>query len=173
MPRYLMTALLLLAVVVIAGIAVIVVVLPRQRAAPQAVPDHGVATTLGAPVGFEVAVSDVHMPAGGGRVTLNVTFHNSSKRQQRADPLDFSFLDRAGDYASPVFDDSCPRWTRTDLHPEGGASQPPRDADASQAGPDFGPVPLCFDVPHITGVTRLVWSPDVGLISTPVAIELR
>jgi hypothetical protein len=167
--------LLLVAVAVMAAIVVTTIVLPRRdAAAPAPVPDHGSANALGARAGFDVAVSDVHLPGAAGRVTLSVSFHNSSTHQQRADPLDFAFRDGSGAAVGPVFDASCPHWTRTDLHPAGGAGGSPRDSEARQAGVDFGPVPLCFDLAHAPAAgSVLVWSPDVGFLATPVAIELR
>ena len=159
-------------VVVAAGIA-LTILAERQRAAavPPSPPDHGTARTFGGSTGFDVAVSDVRVDAAG-RVALSVSFHNSSSSQQRADPLDFSLRDASGATAKPVFDASCPRWTRADLHPAGGAGQRPRDADARQVGPDFGPVPLCFTVDHPGGST-LVWNPDVGVFGAPVPIALH
>lgn len=167
-------AVLLLAAVVTAGAGVTVAMLPHGRAGlPSSVPDHGSAITFGGPAGFDVSVSDVHVPDTSGRVTVAVSFRNTSSSQQRADPHDFAFRDGSGGAVQPLFDATCPRWRRADLHPAGGASQSPRDADAQQVGPDFGPVPLCFPVAHPIARPILVWDPDVGFLGTPVTIPLR
>lgn len=173
MPRLLL-AVPVVALVAVVGIGLAALVLPRAVApTPASVPNHGSASTFGRPAGFDITVSDVHVPDGAGRVTLSVSFHNSSSTQQRAEPIDFTLRDASGATSRPVFDASCPRWTRADLHPAGGAGQGPRDADARQVGPDFGPVPLCFDVARATSGATLVWDPDIGLLGTPVAIPLR
>lgn len=175
MPRLLVPIVLLVAVIVAAGVALSALVHPQPGAPSQpAMPDHGSARGLTGPAGFDVTVSDVRVPAAGGRITLQVSFHNASSRQQRADPLDFTLREASGATARPVFDQACPRWTRADLHPAGGASQSPRDAEAQQVGPAFGPVPLCFAVDHpvIAGAT-LVWTPDIGFFGAPVPIALR
>jgi len=173
-PRRLLVAVLLLGGVVIAGAGVTVVLLPHGDAgSPSSVPDHGSAVTFGGRAGFDVSVSDVHVPDTAGRVTLAVSFRNTSSSQQRADPQDFAFRDGSGGVVRPLFDATCPRWRRADLHPAAGASQSPRDADAQQVGPDFGPVPLCFSVAHPAARPTLVWDPDVGFLGTPVTIPLR
>jgi hypothetical protein len=175
MSRRLLAGVLVAAAVLVAGIAATAVMRTQRGTASQAaVPDHGSANTFGGTAGFEVAVSDVHLPEAGGRVTVAVSFRNTSSSQQRADPQDFTFRDSSGATARPLFDATCPPWTQADLHPGGGAGQSPRDRNAQQVGPDFGPVPLCFAVarPPTAGPT-LVWSPDVGLLGTPVLIPLR
>jgi len=173
-PRRLLVAVLLLGGVVIAGAGVTVVLLPHGDAgSPSSVPDHGSAVTFGGRAGFDVSVSDVHVPDTAGRVTLAVSFRNTSSSQQRADPQDFAFRDGSGGVVRPLFDATCPRWRRADLHPAAGASQSPRDADAQQVGPNFGPVPLCFSVAHPAARPTLVWDPDVGFLGTPVTIPLR
>ena len=173
MPGRLLMA--VLAAVVIGGAAVAFLVLrPGAAVARPGQPDQGSAATFGRLAGFDVTVSDVSLPDAGGRVTLAVSFRNTSSVQQRADPQDFSFRDASGATARPVFDATCPRWTRADLHPAGGANQSPRDSDAQQVGTSFGPVPLCFSVAHApTDGATLVWDPDIGFLSTPVAIPLR
>jgi hypothetical protein len=164
-----------LAAVVVGGAAVVFLVLrPGEAGARPGQPDQGSASSLGRLAGFDVTVSDVHVPDAAGRVTLAVSFRNTSSVQQRADPQDFTFRDASGATAQPVFDAACPRWTRADLHPAGGASQTPRDSDARQVGTSFGPVPLCFAVAHpATSGPTLVWDPDIGPLGTPVAIRLR
>jgi hypothetical protein len=173
-PHRLLLAVVLVAAVLVAGLTVIAF-LPRadigSRPGP---PDHGSANTFGRAAGFDVTVSDFQETDAGALVTIEVTFRNSSSTQQRADPQDFTFRDASGATASPRFDASCPHWTRADLHPAGGAGQSPRDADAQQVGPDYGPVPLCFTVAHPgAGGPTLVWNPDIGLLGAPVAIPLR
>ena len=144
MPGRLLMAVLAAVVVGGAGLAFLVL-RPSEIATRQGQPDQGSASTFVRPAGFEVTVSDVHVPDAAGRVTVAVSFHNTSTVQQRAD-----------------------------LHPAGGASQSPRDPDARQVGTEFGPVPLCFEVAHgATDGPTLVWEPDIGLIGTPVAIPLR
>jgi len=173
MPSRLLMA--VLAVVVVGGAGLAFLVLrPSEIATRQGQPDRGSASTFVRSAGFEVTVSDVHVPDAAGRVTLAVSFHNTSTVQQRADRQDFTFRDASGATARPVFDATCPRWTRADLHPAGGASRSPRDSDAQQVGTEFGPVPLCFEVAHAaTDGPTLVWDPDIGFLSTPVAIPLR
>ena len=173
MPGRLLMA--VLAAVVVGGGAVALLVLrPTEIAARPGQPDRGSASSLGRLAGFDVTVTDVHVPDGAGRVTLAVSFRNTSSTQQRADPQDFTFRDASGATARPVFDATCPRWTRADLHPSGGAGGSPRDSDAQQVGTEFGPVPLCFAVAHAaTNGPTLVWDPDTGLLGTPVAIPLR
>jgi hypothetical protein len=163
-----------LAVVLVGGAAVAFLVLrPTEIAARPGRPDQGSASSLGRLAGFDVTVSDVQVPDGPGRVTLAVSFRNTSSMQQRADPQDFTFRDASGATARPVFDATCPRWTRADLHPSGG-TQSPRDSDAQQVGTAFGPVPLCFQVARApTDGPTLVWAPDIGLLARPVAIPLR
>lgn len=163
------------AALVVAGVAVAVLVLrPGDIGTRTGRPDQGSASAFGRLAGFEVAVSDVHLADGAGRVAMAVSFRNTSSTQQRADPQDFTFRDASGGTARPVFDASCPRWTRADLHPAGGARQGPRDPEAQQVGTDFGPVPLCFSVAHAaTAGATLVWDPDIGFFGTPVAIPLR
>jgi hypothetical protein len=145
--------------------------LPPVRSSP----DRGAASDLiGGPVGFQLTVGDVRLPAAGGMVTMTVSFHNTSAAQQRADPQDFTLREGTGAAAGPTFDATCPRWTRADLHPTGGAAAPPRDADARQVGVSFGPVPLCFAVAHpASGGLTLIWNPDVGLLGSPIAVPLR
>jgi hypothetical protein len=172
MPRLLL-AVPVAAAVAVVGIALAALALPRTAPARAAVPDHGSAGAFGRPAGFDVTVTDVHVPDGAGRVTLSVSFHNSSSTQQRAEPIDFTLRDPSGATVRPVYDAACPRWTRADLHPAGGAGRRPRDADARQVGSDFGPVPLCFDVTRPAAGAALVWDPDIGLLGTPVAIPLR
>lgn len=175
MPRLLVPAVLLVAVIVAAGLAVTTLVLPRRDAGSRpSVPDHGSARAFTGTPGFDVTVTDVRLPDATGRVTVAVSFHNASSTQQRADPEDFTLRDGSGPPVGPVFDAACPRWPRADLHPAGGAGQSPRDADARQVGQDFGPVPLCFAVPHpVTGAPTLVWTPDVGFFGASVPIALR
>jgi len=169
---------LLLAVVAALAVAVVAVAVlvlrPGDIGTRAGQPDQGSASAFGRLAGFDVTVSDVHLADAAGRVAVAVSFRNTSSVQQRADPLDFTFRDASGATARPVFDASCPRWTRADLHPAGGARQSPRDSDAQQVGIDFGPVPLCFSVAHAaTAGATLVWDPDVGFFGTPVAIPLR
>lgn len=175
MPGRVLAAAVVLAAVAVAGVAVAVLVLrPGATGTRPGLPDQGSASTLGRLAGFDVTVSDVHVPDGPGRVTVAVTFRNTSSVQQRADPLDFRFHDASGAAVGPVFDTACPRWTRADLHPAGGARRNPRDSDAQQVGTEFGPVPLCFAVAHAaTAGPTLVWDPDIGLLGSPVAIPLR
>ena len=173
MPHRLVLAGALVAAAIIAGIAVITVLPRADIGARPSPPDRGSASTFGHPAGFDVTVGDVHLPDAGGRVTMTVTFHNSSSTQQRADPLDFTFRDASGATARPLFDAACPRWTRADLHPAGSAGEGPRDSDAQQVGVDFGPVPLCFTVARAPAGATLLWDPDIGLVGTPVAIPLR
>src|SRR5215469_9387284 len=62
-PRRLLVAVLLLGGVVIAGAGVTVVLLPHGDAgSPSSVSDHGSAVTFGGRAGFDVSVSDVHVP---------------------------------------------------------------------------------------------------------------
>jgi hypothetical protein len=174
MPRRLLVAVLLMVAVGIAGTLVTAILLPHRDTAPTVALDRGSATTFGAAVGFDLTVTDVHIPDGAGRVTMALSFHNTSSSQQRADPGDFTFRDSSEAAVRPVFDTVCPHWTRADLHPRGQAGQAPRDADAQQVGPEFGTVPLCF--PLARAASRrptLVWEPDVGVLSTPIAIALR
>ena len=173
MPGRLLMA--VLAAVVVGGAAVAFLVLrPSAAVARPGQPDQGSASTFGRLAGFDVTVIDVNLPGAAGRVTLAVSFHNTSTIQQRADPQDFTFRDASGATARPMFDATCPRWNRADLHPAGGAGQSARDSDAQQVGASFGPVPLCFSVAHApTAGPTLVWSPDTGLLGAPVAIPLR
>jgi hypothetical protein len=164
-----------LAVVVVGGAALAFLALrPSVAGTRSGQPDQGSASSFGRLAGFDVTVSDVQVPDSAGRVTLAVSFRNTSSTQQRADPLDFTFRDASGTTARAVFGATCPRWNRADLHPSGATGQSPRDSDAQQVGAAFGPVPLCFLVPHaVTDGPTLVWDPDIGLIGTPVAIPLR
>jgi hypothetical protein len=164
-----------LATLVVGVAAVAFLVLrPTEIATRPGQPDQGSASTFGHLAGFDVTVSDVHLPDAAGRVTLAVSFRNTSSAQQRADPQDFTFRDASGASARPEFDATCPHWTRADLHPAGEAGRSPRDSDAQQVGTAFGPVPLCFSVAHApTSGPTLVWDPDIGLLGTPVAIPLR
>jgi hypothetical protein len=166
---------LLLAAVAMALVAAgTLVFLARSIPPVQSAPDGGSASTLiGGPVGFELAISDVHIPAAGGLVTMAASFRNTSPAQQRADPLDFTLRDGPGATVRPTFDAACPRWARADLHPAGGQSRSPRDAGARQVGASFGPVPLCFAVAHPSAAPTLMWSPDIGLLGSTIAIPLR
>jgi hypothetical protein len=172
MPSRLLMA--VLAVVAVGAAAVAFLVLrPTELATRPGQADQGSASTFGRTAGFDVTVSDVNVPDGAGRVTLAVSFRNTSTVQQRADPQDFTFRDASGATARPVFDATCPRWTRADLHPAGGTGRSPRDSDAQQVGTTFGPVPLCFSVAHAATGATLVWDPDIGLLGTPVAIPVH
>jgi hypothetical protein len=173
-PLRLALAIAVLAAALVAGL-VTITVLPRAAiGARPGSPDRGSANTFGRPAGFELTVSDVRGPDASDRVAMDVSFHNTSSTQQRAEAVDFTYRDASGTTARPVFDAACPRWNRADLHPAGGAGQPPRDADAQQVGTDFGPVPLCFLVAHpAAGGATLVWDPDIGLLGSPVTIPLR
>jgi hypothetical protein len=159
---------------VVACVAVALLVLrPGEVGTEPALPDRGSASSFGRQAGFAITVSDVHIPDAAGVVTMAVSFRNTSSGQQRADPQDFSFRDGSG-ATRPTFGVTCPRWTRADLHPAGGAGQSPRDSDAQQVGTEFGPVPLCFSVAHaVTAKATLVWDPDIGFFGTPVEIPLR
>ena len=72
-------------------------------------------------------------------------------------PADFRLKWPDGSEHSAVFSADCPNWP--ELQIERGASSSPK--------------PLCFDVPD-TGMpgTSIVWDPDVGLFSAPVATPL-
>lgn len=173
----LILAAVLLAILVVVGLATTAAFLRSRAAVPaqQSAPNHGSATEFArGPAGFKVTVTEVRIPSGPGRLSLSVSFLNTSSEQQRADPRDFTLRDTRGTRTRPVFDSACPHWTRADLHPAGGASEAPRDGDAKQVGTTFGPVPLCFTVAHPAAKgLDLIWDPDIGLLGTPVAIPLR
>lgn len=164
-----------LAAIVVAALAVVTV--PRRVQPPaqtSTVADHGTAPRLDGPSGFAVAVSDVRVLSGTGRVIMALTFRNTSSNQQRADPGDFQLRTPSGTTVRPAFDASCPSWNRADLHAGGGSAQSPRDSDAYQVGPVFGPVPLCFSLPDpVSCGLALIWDPDLGLLGTAVSIPLH
>lgn len=172
----LLLAAVVLMILVVVGLGASAAFLRSRVLVPaqQSVPNQGSATEFGrGPVGFKVTVTDVRIPASRGTLSLSVSFLNTSSEQQRADPRDFALRDAQGERSRPVLDAGCPRWTRADLHPSGGGSQAPRDSDAQQVGTTFGPVPLCFAVAHpAERGLQLIWDPDIGLLGTPVAIQL-
>ena len=109
-------------------------------------------------------------------VRLQVAFANAPSGQQRADLHDFSLLDATGAHRQPVTGgDGCPAWPKSDLHATANDGRRPRDADANQVGPSFGPVPLCFAVGgNANGELYLQWDPDVSIafLSAPVQVLL-
>jgi hypothetical protein len=121
-------------------------------------------------------LSDVNAQQGLQLVRVQVAFANASTSQQRADLHDFSLIDATGAHRPPVTGgDSCPAWPVTDLHPNRDDGRPPRDAEANQAGPAFGPMPLCFPVGgNPDAELRLQWDPDVSIafLSAPVEVLL-
>jgi hypothetical protein len=196
MPRRQVGALLGAVVVAAATLAAFVIIwrTGAESAAPGAatmVPtDQGTAhSTFVGNAGFAVAVSalerDAHMAgapdpgAGLHYVALRVQFRNTSAQQQRADPADFQLRDALGVSRAPTFPSagaSCTRWRMTDLNPGGPGTRSPRDSEAEQTGPLFGPVALCFAAGgDSNGPLTLVWDPDVSLplFDTPTRIPLQ
>jgi hypothetical protein len=137
-------------------------------------------TILGGTTGFTVRVTALQpdvLVDGHDYTVLDVVFANTSDSQQRADPVDFTLTNNAGDTRQPIVDGhgACAPWPRTDLYPHGGQGQPLRDSGAGSAGQNFGPVTLCFPSEAATGRLTLIWDPDVSMpfIDSPTRIPLQ
>jgi hypothetical protein len=170
------------AVVVAIGVLVFVnITAGRGSAADRAGIDWGAAgTNLGGTTGFTVRVTNIQRDArvnGNPYTVLTLVFANTSESQQRADPLDFTFVDGSGVRRRPIFvgHTGCAEWPRTDLYPRRDVGQPLRDAGGRAAGQTFGPATLCFYAEPSRSALTLIWDPDVSLpfFDSPTDIPLR
>ncbi|MDQ6691620.1 MAG: hypothetical protein M3Z13_02525 [Candidatus Dormibacteraeota bacterium] len=112
-----------------------------------------------APHGFEADISN--LVVAGGRLSMNVTFHNRTSNRNRAvsfnhtSPADFQLRMRTRQQLKPIFDNECPQWSELRI----------------ARGADAGPETLCFQATSLSGA-QLVWSPDLGLLFDDVRIPL-
>ena len=169
-------------VILIGGLA-----LRHPSGSQSATPNQGSAHTLFGAAGYDLTVEQVERqpqlpgapsPAVGlSYLRLQISFQNHSTDQQRADPLDFTLRDSSGTREPSFFgagDGTCGRWQRADLHAAGHERDQPRDREAKQVGPSFGPVPLCFQVARgAEAALTLLWHPDLGLATPTTEIPLR
>ena len=115
-----------------------------------------------APHGFEAYFVDAHVADSHVVLEVRLTNHTSAGQfeavsYRHTSPADFRLAWPDGSEHDAVFTVDCPNWP--ELQVERGASS--------------GPKPLCFNAPS-TGVrgTRIVWDPDLGLFSAPIATPL-